>query len=360
MNMETTLEIKTLPAVALHTDAAGLLARVETAISAVTRRSRIPILEYLLIEQDATGYRVTGTDLEFAIQAGTIGEVTARTCYAARELRDALKVAKKHAVSLVDGKMTTPLGETTINTMSTESYPTIPSIEANATVVSFPEFRDALKYVAPCVSDEEARFTLNGALVDVPNGCIVATDGHRLGRRRVAMEGGTAFKIHRKTAAALVKSKYNGVCYIGHNDDHTAYLVGDVVYLERKLKGNFPEYERVIPKAFDYRMTFDLASLRAAMAAIKPALDVRSKAMRINSVFGAVTLTASTGNSTAHVKATVDADIVNLVISWQYVMDALVTETGETVELRFSADNKGDVKQATLWGGDTVIMPMRA
>lgn len=359
--METTLEIKTLPAVALHTDAAGLLARVETAMQAADKRCTIPILQYLLIEQDATSYRVTGTNLEFAIQAGTVGDVTARTCYAARELRDALKVAKKHSISLVDGKLTTPLGETTIATLPAEQCPDIPSIETGETVVSFAEFRDALKYIAPCISDEESRFTLkDGALVDVPNGVIVATDGHRLGRRKVAMEGGTRFLICRKIIAALVKSKYAGVCYIGHSDHNTAYLVGDVVYLERKLTGNFPDYERVIPKAFDYTMTFDLASLRAALAAIKPALDVRSKAMRINAVFGAVTLTASTGNSTAHVKAGVNADIVTLVISWQYVMDALATETGETVKLRFSADAKGDVNHATLWGGDTVIMPMRA
>ncbi len=364
--METTITpsetaIKTLPSVALHTDAATLLARVETAIAAVAKRSTIPILEYLLIEQDEDGeYRVTGTDLDIAIQAGRIsGEVTARTCYAARELRDALKVAKKHAVSLVDGKLTTPLGETTISTLGAESYPEIPRIEVGATVVPFREFGQALKYILPCISDEESRFTLNAALVDVPNGCIVATDSHRLGRRRVAMEGGSAFKIRRKLVDVIAKQSARSceVCCIGHSDHHTAYQSGDVVYIDRKPTGNFPDYERVIPSRWECSMTASAKSLRTALEAIKSTVPKETMLVKLES--GAV--------STATVRATFHSvgDVLTAGFNWRYVMDAL---EGDDIVIRWNTwERKGGGPGvhgtrevgATMFG-DTVIMPIRA
>ncbi len=346
--------IKTLPSVALHTDAATLLYRVETAIAAVTRRSTIPILQYLLIEQDEDGeYRVTGTDLEFAIQAGRIsGEVTARTCYAARELRDALKVAKKHAVSLVDGKLTTPLGETTIGTLGAESYPEIPRIEVGATVVPFREFGQALKYILPCISDEESRFTLNAALVDVPNGCIVAMDSHRLGRRRVAMEGGSAFKIRRKLVDVIAKQSARSceVCCIGHSDHHTAYQAGDVVYINCRPTGNFPDYERVIPTKFDGTMTVNVESLKSALASIKATVDKRSMAFKFGN--------GSVSSPTAHANFKAVGDVLEGGFNLGYVMDAL---EGSELTVRWSTWQRKDGTRevgATMFG-DTVIMPMR-
>ena len=345
----------TLPETAIHMDADKLLAMLETVLPAVEQRSAIPILRYCLIETAGGLLRLTGTDLEVAIQCGdVIDSPEARSCYDAKALRASLKAAKKMPVSLVVGKLTTPNGTCVIDTLPASEYVAIPRVTtAPESVAMFAEFGDACRYVVKAASVEESRSTLNGALVDTPNGVIVATDVYRLARRAVSIEGGRKWLIRGALARIIAKQSVRSseALYIAHDGEQTTLTAGRVVYTQRKLTGNFPDYECVIPTRFEGAMTVDVASLKAALASIKATVDKFQPYFRFKD--GAVF------TDTARATFASTGDAFKGRFTWQYVMDAL---EGDALGVRWTTwKNKDDNKVhigATMFG-DMVVMPVR-
>ena len=109
------------------------------------------------------------------------------------------------------------------------------------------------------ISAEESRFTLNGALLLFKSDglTMVATDGHRLAlvESEVPLPSlGAPYKalLPRKAMQELVK--LSGDAGEGACSDSRAtkiicsFEIGERLLISRKLTGNFPDYERVLPK----------------------------------------------------------------------------------------------------------------
>ena len=110
------------------------------------------------------------------------------------------------------------------------------------------------------ISMEESRFTLNGALLLLGGDgmTMVATDGHRLAYVQSPMDANGASSkgfralIPKKAMGEIVKlAEESGpdskVVFAG-DENHLFFRFGERLLITRKLTGNFPDYERVLPK----------------------------------------------------------------------------------------------------------------
>ena len=107
---------------------------------------------------------------------------------------------------------------------------------------------------------EESRFTLNGALLlmEPENLTMVATDGHRLAFVRApAGQSGNISQpfralVPKKAMAEMTKlageAGADAKALFAGDDNHLFFQVGQRLLITRKLTGNFPDYERVLPK----------------------------------------------------------------------------------------------------------------
>ena len=167
-----------------------------------------------------------------------------------------MKFLENHWASITCGR-----SRTRIAGMSRESFPELPQMPEPIAEIPVKTLASMIARTSFAISMEESRFTLNGALLLMrPEGLtMVATDGHRLayvqaapaesgyGRQAVpradAEEGdGRVVEAVRRCRRRTRKAIFAG------DDNHLFFQVGHRLLITRKLTGNFPDYERVLPK----------------------------------------------------------------------------------------------------------------
>ena len=202
--------------------------------SVVERKTTIPILSNFLIEAEGDRLNITATDLDQAIRTSAAVKVKkpGSCTIPARKLYDyikllpdgdiSIKLLENHWVQIRSGRSNTKMVG-----MARANYPQVPEFPA-VSVTSIPAV--ALKTLIArtifAISNEESRYTLNGALLVLKAESIamVATDGHRLSfveKPGEALEGISGEKrvlIPRKALQELQQSAFEhrrregGVC----------------------------------------------------------------------------------------------------------------------------------------------------
>lgn len=225
------------------------------------------------------------------------------------------------------------------------------------------------------ITGEDTRFFLNGALfVLKPDSMsLVATDGHRLALVSVERKGaaGDADEIKailpKKTLGELARLLAEGDEDIRYErgENHLFFRVGGRLLISRMIDGQFPAYERVIPKGNDKHLEFERDRLSNAVKRVALLSSERSRAVKFQISTGKVDVTSSSPElGEAHETLLVDYSGEPMQISFnaQYILDFLTAVPTDVVAL----DLKDEVSQAVMhpvgaegYEYTYVIMPMR-
>jgi DNA polymerase III subunit beta len=348
----------------------------------VEKKTTIPILSNILIETDNDQIWLTATDLELGIRcacparvkkdgAGTIP--ARRLLDYVRLLPDAdvqVKIAENQWANLVCGR-----SRTRIAGMSRESFPELPQMPDVLAKVPLSALAQMVQRTGFAISAEESRFTLNGALLLLKNNglVMVATDGHRLAMIEQTMEldleGNYKALLPKKAMLELVKLSSDGadkhVDFAG-NDNHLFFQLEKRLLLSRKLTGNFPDYERVLPKEQPHSVTIGRDDFRSALERVSQFSDERSRAVRLQVLSGELRVHSSiseTGESEETIPVEYGGPDVEIGFNAQYLLDFLRAVDQSEVEFHFKDSNSaGELRPKDPPEGVTyryVVMPMR-
>ena len=151
------------------------------------------------------------------------------------------------------------------------------------------------------ITGEDTRYFLNGAkFVLKPDSLtLVATDGHRLAlvevKHAVGVSTGSRRHSPEEDAArarqAAVRGRGRHQFESGEN--HLFFEVGGRVLISRMIDGQFPAYERVIPKGNDKTIEFDRERLTSAVKRVALLSNERSRAVKFEIDKGKVEVTSS-------------------------------------------------------------------
>jgi DNA polymerase-3 subunit beta len=223
------------------------------------------------------------------------------------------------------------------------------------------------------ITGEDTRFFLNGAkfVLRPESLTLAATDGHRLALVEVAHATGVDQEIGvilpKKTLLELGKllAEGEGDIQFESGENHLFFEVAGRVLISRMIDGQFPAYERVIPKGNDKVIEFDRDRLTSAVKRVALLSNERSRAVKFEISNGKVAVTSSSSEfGEAREDLAVDYAGSPLAISFnaQYVVDFLNVVETDVVSLSL----KDEVSQAVMKpiGADGydytyVIMPMR-
>ena len=200
---------------------------------------------------------------------------------------------------------------------------------------------------------------------------FVATDGHRLALVNVKHDGSKGDDIKailpRKTLAELGRLLADGDNDVQYErgENHLFFEIGPRLLISRMIDGQFPAYEKVIPKGNDKRVEFERDRLTQAVRRVAILSNERSRAVKMILDKGKVEVTSSSPEfGEAHEPIPVEYGGPSLTICFnaQYVLDFLGVVESEVVALEL----KDEVSQAVMKpvGADGydytyVIMPMR-
>ena len=154
------------------------------------------------------------------------------------------------------------------------------------------------------ITGEDTRYFLNGALfvLKPDEMSLVATDGHRLAlvsvdARRQGKKDADESKaiLPKKTLGELGRLLGEGDGDIGYErgENHLFFEVGDRMLISRMIDGQFPAYERVIPKGNDKHIEFERDRLTNAVKRVALLSNERSRAVKFQIDKGKVDVTSS-------------------------------------------------------------------
>ncbi len=360
-------------------DRQTLIRELSLLCRVVEKKSTIPIL--LNVEFRSHGndrLKLTATDLEIGIttvltplklaQSGAI-TLPAKALLSALKKLASASVAfleqEGHKVVLVSDK-----AKVMLNGLATESFPELPQPKTGpALAISSAELMRMIARTAFAISSDESRFTLNGALIEA-NGStrLIATDGHRLSLATVDTKARTGIRALipvgalRLLPAMLSKGEFT---LVSQDDDHLYFTELDRQLICRKLKGNFPEYERVMPQDYKFSATVNREALYEIVDRAKLFSDERSRAIRFAFTQNRLEVSASTvdgGDFNEGIRVDYSGDALEIGFNADYVLDFLRTDIGENIEITMQDQKSSWLFKPVASDGmeyKYVLMPMR-
>jgi DNA polymerase-3 subunit beta len=260
--------------------------------------------------------------------------------------------------------------------MSRDSFPELPAMPDVLAEIPIGVLAGLISKTVFAISSEESRFTLNGALLVLRKGGVVmvATDGHRLAMIESSEElpgvlGAYRALLPRKAMMELQKlageSDPGATVKFSGDENHLFFKLGDRLLLSRKLTGNFPDYERVLPKDQPHSVPLKREEFRSAIERVSQFSDERSRAIRVRVADGEVRVHSSvsdTGESEESIPVEYKGPSVEIGFNAQYLVDFLRAVSTEEVSFHFKDPHSaGELRP----GGEKadsyryVIMPMR-
>jgi DNA polymerase III subunit beta len=309
----------------------------------VERKSTIPVLSNILIESlGENEIRILGTDLDVTIRCDAEADIkqAGAMCIQARKLFDIVRTldgGDVHFKKLENEWVQMKAGRASFRLagVSREQYPELPIFKSAPMKLSSEIFNYFIHNTAFAITNEQSRFTLSGAKFMIADGKarMVTTDGHRLAFIEKVIDdlGDTAMDvlIPKKALTELVKISRDsdGEIQFGEDQNHIYFQTGGRLLITRKLSGNFPNYEMVMPKDNDKTVIFDLAEMKNAVRRISLMADERNRSVRITVRKEEVEITAQSseeGEGQEFVQAEYDGDDeITLGFNWQYLQEFL-------------------------------------
>jgi DNA polymerase-3 subunit beta len=357
-----------------------LLRELQLFQGIVERKNTIPILANVLIEARGDEVRMLATDLEVALRSRCHASVAkgGSLTLPAKKLYEIVKALPETDVRIEEDKKGVKVAadrfDSRMQTLPREDFPTLPDASGK-TRAALP--RVALKEMVAktqfAITGEDTRYFLNGAkfVLRPDTLTLVATDGHRLALVEVAHEVGITEEmgviLPKKTLLELGKllAEDDGEVVFEGGENHLFFDVGGRMLISRMIDGQFPAYERVIPKNNDKEIEFERERLTNAVKRVALLSNERSRAVKFEIVKGKVDVTSSSSEfGEAREEIAVDYAGVPLAISFnaQYVLDFLSVVETDSVQLSL----KDEVSQAVMrpvgaqgYSYTYVIMPMR-
>jgi DNA polymerase III subunit beta len=337
----------------------------------VEKKSTIPVLSNILIESVGENViRIVGTDLDVTIRCEAEAEIkqAGAMCIQARKLFDIVRLLDNGDVHFTKEendwvKMTCGKSNFRLAGVSKDNFPEVPSFKAAPMKLSAEIFNHFIQNTAFAITNEQSRFTLSGAkfMIDGGTAKMVTTDGHRLAFiEKHLSENATPETmdalIPKKALMELVKISRDssGDVSFGEDPNHIYFEVDGRLLITRKLSGNFPNYEMVIPKDNDKTAVFDAEEMKAAIRRVALMADERTRSVRLTIRSGEIEIGAQSseeGEANEKVSAEYSGEEVQVGFNSQYLQEFLnvvsvkeseasATETeteGETVRVKESA-----------------------
>ncbi|MHB1023387.1 MAG: DNA polymerase III subunit beta [Acidobacteriaceae bacterium] len=365
---------------------ADLLRELTAAQSVVERKTTIPILSNFLFEAAEDRLTITATDLDQSMKtscAVTVKKPGACTI-PARKLYDYIKLLPDGEISikLMDNhwvQIRAGRSNTKMVGMARANFPQVPEFPATGEVIlPVASLHGMISKTIFAISNEESRYTLNGALLvlKAESMAMVATDGHRLahvektGETLAGVSGERKTLIPRKALSelqSLLASTEEENLAFAEDEQTLFFRIGGRTLTSRKLTGQFPNYEAVLPRDNNKFVIVRAQDLMGSIQRVAQFADERSGAIKIRLEQNELKLSSSStdsGESEDSIETPYNYDPIVVGFNSVYLIDFLkaVGGSGE-VRMEFKdAQSAGQLRPEDAeneYKYRYIIMPMR-
>ncbi|MEX3624473.1 DNA polymerase III subunit beta [Viridibacillus arvi] len=343
-----------------------LLDGLNDVMKAVSSKTTIPILTGIKIDISEEGMRLTGSDADITIQTyipveengeqlinvekpGSIVLQAKMFNEIVRKLPTndvEFEVSEKFQTRIRSGKSDFHL----IGLDSTE-YPLLPELsEDNQFTVPADLLKSIIRETVFAVSTSESRPVLTGVHWQIKDGELVcvATDSHRLARRKVTLEHlpseQSSVVVPGKSLTELSKILNDATTPVDivMTNQQVLFKTNDVLFFSRLLEGNYPDTSRLIPEEYKTDVTVNGRSLLQAIdRASLLAREDRNNVVRFTTMQDDTIEISSNSPEVGKVEEQIQVsslvgEELKISFSAKYMMDALKAIDGQDVVIQFT------------------------
>lgn len=317
------------------------------------------------------------TDLERSIRYSVpaLVEEEGTTVIPEKLLLDIVKNLPEAAVEFQtnDSTVTVSCGKSsfTLKTLDAADFPPFPNVDVSSSIeVPFAEFCSMVKRVAKVVSKDQSRAVLTGVLISTSDEGLrmVATDSYRLAVADIALEGvqenfeAIVSGVFLQEVAGLPKMEEN--ITIGLTANQIVFTYQNMVLINRRIEGNFPNYRQIIPQTWATKTCFTTQELITAVKRVGLVSALSSPVkIDINAEAGNAIINAATqdvGSAEEVVGCEVAGESIQIALNHQYVLDGLMSVSTDQVFFETSSPMKPGIFRAGA--GENflyLVMPVR-
>jgi DNA polymerase-3 subunit beta len=360
-----------------------LLQELSLTQGVVERKTTIPILGNILCEASGNHITLTATDLELSIRTSCEAKVKKEGAgtIPAKKLLELVRLLPEGDIRfkllennwvqiLADRKTYKMVG------MAKDNFPAIPAFPHPIAKIPATILSSLIARTAFAISNEESRYTLNGALLLLKPEAVtmVATDGHRLAVAEIdhKFEGLTREVrplVPKKALAEVLRlaseAGEDAEIEFALDESHLFFRAGERLLISRMLTGQFPNYEAVLPRDNNRKVVIERGELNDAVKRVAQLADTRSHAVKLSVSTEGIEISASSpeyGEAKETIEKEYKGDPLAIGFNAQYMIDFLAAAPEGPISLELKDEQSaGQMRPLAdeAYRYRYVIMPMR-
>ncbi len=343
-----------------------LLAGLNDVMKAVSSKTTIPILTGIKIDVSNEGLSLTGSDQDITIQtfipAEENGEqimtvtTTGSIVLQARMFNEIVRKLPTNDVEIeVTNGFATYIrsGKSEFHLIGQDAveYPLLPEVSAEQQfTIPADLLKSIIRETVFAVATSESRPVLTGVNWNIQDDELicVATDSHRLARRKTKLEelpqGVSSVVIPGKSLNELNKILEDSTnpVQIVMTHQQVLFKANNMLFFSRLLEGNYPDTSRLIPDSYQTNITLDGKSLLQAIdRASLLAREDRNNVVRFETLENNTIEISSNSPEIGKVQEQIqvqelEGDALKISFSAKYMMEALKAIDGQDVIIQFT------------------------
>ncbi|MDO8837053.1 MAG: DNA polymerase III subunit beta [Vicinamibacterales bacterium] len=360
-----------------------LLKELQLFQGIVERKNTIPILANILLEASGEEVKLAATDLEVGLRgrcpasvakAGSLTLPAKKFFEIVKELPETDIRIEEERLGTV--KVAADRFESRMQTLPKEDFPSMADpADDEGYAIDRKAMREMVAKTQFAMTGEDTRYFLNGALFVLRSDSMsmVATDGHRLALVTTPRDAaGVKMDDLRTILPKKTMSELSRLLADGEGDirfekgeNNLFFKIDGRLLVSRVIDGQFPAYERVIPKGNDKRVEFERDRLGSAIRRVALLSNERSRAIKLTLEPGRVDIASHSQEfGEAHEQLAVEYGGPQLHISFnaQYVVDFLNAVQTDVIAIEFKDEASQTVMRPagnSDYDYTYVVMPMR-
>ncbi len=356
------------------------LAKIQSIASSKTS---MPILSNLLLEAKGNSISITATDLEVGLKTSYPAEVIKEGSITlnAKKLFEIVKELPNEEIALtrkendwvniICGKARFDIVGLPVDEFPAWSKEPDKYISIGSEILA-----EMIGKVSHSICTDETKYHLNGVFFQTSDSVLrmVATDGFRMSAIKKPFEGEISEKLTKgvilpkKGVHELEKLAIGGTdeeqVKIAFIDNIAVFRREDTIMTMRLIDGEFPNYQRVIPKENDKSIVIEKGKLLPSLKRMALIIDGKSRGFNVEISSGNMVMSASApelGECREEIELVYQGEAFSTKLNPKYLMDVVNAAIIGEVELMFrDAATPLLMRSPGIYDFISVIMPMRA
>lgn len=345
-------------------------------------RSTLPVLSCVLLQTEKGNLKLSTTNLEVGVVKLVSSKVTqeGEVCVPAKTLLEAVSSLPEGALVIEKEEGSLKLSalnfKASLNSLPPSEFPSIPMSGEGKLKISAGLLKEALPEITYASAVDEGRPVLTGVLFEVKGESLelVATDGFRLAHKKVSLEGEKALRViiprrSLEEVARLIDEELSEdldekiEISTSENQNQIVFKIGRTLLSSRLIEGQFPAWEKIIPKEFKLRAVLDRGDLTKALKLSSVFAKDSANITKISVEKEGVILSSETkelGSQETKMQAQTEGEDIDAAFNSRFLMEVLSSITTSQISIEFSGPLSAClIRPIGQEGTEHIVMPVR-